>query len=292
MRYKMEISFSETTNKLEVDCPNVGSIAETVLNDDKINDQLYDIYGDEISNAMDAYEKEPLGYCDEYYIHKLVYDAAYKYCDQLILAVRFDVKSEGKSIVTPQLKEQINRALKEKFYYFIERREVSEQSCIDEGSAFLACLNCFLSSGKWQFGLEKTDETVLPVEQWPEPVIEGRNIWWKDNNEILKPKVWFGLEGTKPSDFWVIYGTINDLENKSLNEFFDDDDMIFNNLGFSYAHYVWMFVEGGCDSPNISKIMKRCPIDFSDEDEPEVTLQRINKFFLEQYKKYRYGNKK
>ena len=40
MRYKMEISFSETTNKLEVDCPIVGSIAETVLNDDKINDQL------------------------------------------------------------------------------------------------------------------------------------------------------------------------------------------------------------------------------------------------------------
>ena len=61
MRYKMEISFSETTNKLEVDCPNVGSIAETVLNDDKINDQLYDIFSDEISNAIEAYEKEPLG---------------------------------------------------------------------------------------------------------------------------------------------------------------------------------------------------------------------------------------
>lgn len=178
MRYKMEISFSETTNKLEVDCPIVGSIAETVLNDDKINDQLYDIFCDEISNAMDTYEKEPLDSFDEKYIHKLVYDAAYKYFDQLILAVKFDVQGENKSIVTPQLKEQICQALKKKFYYFIEWREVSEQSYIDEGTAFLACLNCFLSSGKWQFGLEKTDETVLPVEQWPEPVIEGRNIWW------------------------------------------------------------------------------------------------------------------
>ena len=73
---------------------------------------------------------------------------------------------------------------------------------------------------------------------------------------------------------------------------FSEDVMHLYDLGFSDSHWIWMFIECGCVGPNISKIMKTCPIDFSDEDEPEVTLQKINKFFLEQYKKYRYGNKK
>ena len=109
-------------------------------------------------------------------------------------------------------------------------------------------------------------------ENWPIPQKDG--TWINDDGEVMYPRILFGLKDKATDDeMWIIDGSNIKFwfNEKNANCYIESDN---NELVNAYRGYL----------PNINKIREKCPINLDPADTPESIKEKIQAFFIEQYK--------
>jgi hypothetical protein len=188
----------------------------------------------------------------------------------------------------------------------IAQRSQIENGIIDAGELIIAMLKNFLTNGRWQYGFQCSDGTIIAdVSDWPEPIIETDTPTWKVGDEPLNPVVWFGLKDEVPIECWTLdksperfdllklYNSPSTTEPSLIerwnsfwfNGFWAIDwNALFDNNGD--AHITWMFAECGMDGPDgeFVSVKEACPIDLDRNDTSKDIMHKIDYFFLEKWK--------
>ena len=134
--------------------------------------------------------------------------------------------------------------------YWVRNREETEQGNIDAGNAMIEGTQQFIDEGIWQYA-------------------------WTRAGETKKALIWFGLEGEKPEEGWVLniepdpdtgktwqdYWFNNDWENRVP----DDEGML------DY----WMGMECGDYLPPMEEVLETCPIEVNKQDDYESLTGKV-----------------
>ncbi len=135
-----------------------------------------------------------------------------------------------------------------------------------------ASISKFVKESRWHFALQNGKEIIEDVKKWVPPKKDG--LWVNEDGSFMYPVVWFGLEGEDPEDLWT-------LDGNNMDFWFNEDSTKY------YLDYNW---EGhiGCYEgylPDMKAIREKCPILIEADDTPDSIDEKIQAFFIEQYKK-------
>lgn len=152
------------------------------------------------------------------------------------------------------------------------------------GSYIEDCLMGFERQSRWHFGLQKQNGQIEEdVSQWPAPYEEEGRYRWTTQGSKLKPIIWFGLSDTVPDSNWVLWTNNNSINNLW---FLDSDwevmEALIQNVNDSFL--IWYTAECGCYAPNMNSILRECPVAVNAEDSAQIIADKIENFFLNQWK--------
>ena len=146
----------------------------------------------------------------------------------------------------------------------VNSREDDCQSSIDVGEAMIRSMEKYVSSASWHYD-------------------------WISEGDEKKPTMWFGLDGEKPEEgwllnietdpetgndwksFWLCYDSWEDWQNRV-----PDADSIF---------LTWMTAECGISLPPLEDVLKTCPIEVDEQDDYETLTRKITGLPQERDKK-------
>ena len=134
----------------------------------------------------------------------------------------------------------------------------------------------FIRDGEWLFGLrdDKNHCEIENPEEWPAPKADG--TWIDEDGNELHPLIWYSINRPGVSEFedpWVLNG-------KNLDFWLSGSGAYF--LEYSYDGHA------GCYSgkiPCMKELREKCPVKLEDDDTPESLKEKIQAFFVEEYRK-------
>ena len=165
----------------------------------------------------------------------------------------------------------------------IDDRMICESWDSDLSYAINADLMNFAEISRWQFGLASSENIISDVCEWPAPKKEDSHIVWATNDEVLIPTIWFGPIGSKPLPHWSI---TEETKSAELSFWFleDSEEILYNVVTDCYNSFIiWYLAECGLDTPELSEIIKDCPVQFYENDSDNEIKEKVSSFFLEYY---------
>ncbi len=213
---------------------------------DFIVEKFQSFYDDAMSQGGASMNPDGIYIYDD--IYDDIYDSAYQYladhADELgMLLIDSESKAEIRLTVADYLKE------------VIDSRSECEACLVDVSEAISADSVDFVENGKWHAGL----------------------IAWEGLDSV--PALWFGRVNDTPMRQWTITPYITPVE---FSFWFKDtnEDMLeavvdeFDTIG------VWYLYECGCDLPELTGLIRRCPVKLEKDDSSETIREKITTFFL------------
>ncbi len=299
MKYKVVFDFDDTYTQrsIDVECEHVENISDTIVNNCDVRNQIRVQFDDIINGIVEAYKRngDPVaGEIGTYEAGETIYFVYLpEYLSNVEEKIQVTIVCKEKIEVSPDIKDKIIWALDYCLCDMIDNRGTSDQGDVDATAVIIACINNFIAQGSWHFGLTNYEITydsriITDVKQWPKPVKMGKTVTWVKDQVSLKPVLWFSPINfyLHTANYWSIWGTKEDLmENKSI--WFP---LSKNTLGATDIDADWVS-KCGMDVPELDdKIIKQCPIALSEEDTVDSLLDKINKFFVDQYNKAHEGD--
>ena len=143
----------------------------------------------------------------------------------------------------------------------VNSREDDCQSSIDVGEAMIKGMEKYVASASWHYDLISEDEKKKPV-------------------------MWFGLDGEKPEEGWILNIEDNPDSGTSWKSFWFADDQWENRVPDADSVFL-IWVETECDLylPSLEDVLKTCPIDVNKQDDYEALTRKITNLIQERDKK-------
>ena len=135
-------------------------------------------------------------------------------------------------------------------------------------------LKRFVKESCWQIRFENNTHYIIGLENpnnWPSLKDDGT---WTSEEMVFRPRLWFGLKNEEPNSFWNLNGS-------DMKFWFDED----NDKYFIGRHSNWDVGRYRGYLPDMKAIRKSCPIQIEEFDTPESVKEKIQKFFIKQYRK-------
>ena len=128
-------------------------------------------------------------------------------------------------------------------------------------------LGKFVDRSEWHFALYKDGQYVEDAAKWPAPKEDGS--WIDGDGETMTPCVWFGNK----HDRW-------DLDGDNL-EFWQTGNPHGTVVEYGYDAFYGCY---GGGIPGFDDVVERCPVAINDKDTPESIEEKIQAFFVKQYR--------
>ena len=119
------------------------------------------------------------------------------------------------------------------------------------------------------------------MKQWPSPQKDGS--WTDADGTVLQPYIWFGINCNEPEDLWSLHG---DMSEEDIAFWFSEDPLeyIIENDEEIYSFFRGQAPKQEIDRPDMENILQKCPVSIDEEETPESIKEKIQQFFLEQYR--------
>lgn len=142
-------------------------------------------------------------------------------------------------------------------------------------------LKRFENEAGWHYALKKENGFIETVKQWPSPQKDGS--WIDADGTVLRPYVWFGVNGNEPEELWSLYG---DMSGEDIAFWFSEDPLeyIIENDEEIYSFFRGQAPKQEIDRPDMENILRKCPVSVDEDDNPESIKEKIQAFFLEEYR--------
>ena len=213
---------------------------------DYIVDKFQDFYSDVMSQGGATMNPDGIYIYDD--VYDAIYNSAYHYladhAEELEMLL-IDSRSGAKTPIN------VNDYFKE----IITDRAQCEACLVDISEAISYDSVDFAMNGNWQSGL----------------------ITWDGEQQL--PALWFGHVGSAPMRRWTITPGISP-DDYSFWFMATDEDMLeaivddFDSIG------TWYLYECGCEVPELTALIRRCPVKFEKDDPPEVIREKITSYVL------------
>ncbi len=135
-------------------------------------------------------------------------------------------------------------------------------------------LKKFVKESSWQIRFENDTHYIVDLENpnnWPSLKNDGT---WISEKIVFHPRLWFGLKDESPGYYWTLNGS-------DMSFWFEED----NEKYFISRHSNWDVGRYQGYLPDMKVIRESCPILMEADDTPESIKEKIQAFFVEQYKK-------
>lgn len=134
--------------------------------------------------------------------------------------------------------------------YWVRDREESEQGNIDAGHAMIEGTQQFIDEGMWQYA-------------------------WIQVGETKKALMWFGLEGEKPDEGWVLNIESDPDSGKNWQDYWFNNDWENRVPDDNGLLDFWMGMECGDYLPPMEEVLKNCPIEVDEQDDYESLTGKV-----------------
>lgn len=234
--------------------------------EEQVRKAIYDLYYPED-------EVKPTGHFDYYDVEKII--KGYIPYNENVEAALIAIDKENNIIETKTIK--VLEFLDNDPDYF---REYGVSEAVYQYIA--TALKQFENEAGWHYALKKENGYIETVKQWPVPQKDGS--WIDADGTVLQPYVWFGVKGNEPEELWSLYG---DMSEDDLAFWFSEDPLeyIIENDEEIYSFFRGQAPKQEIDRPDMENILCKCPVSIDEDDTPESIKEKIQRFFLEQYKK-------
>ncbi len=146
----------------------------------------------------------------------------------------------------------------------VNSREDDCQSSNDVGEAMIRSMEEYISSSSWHYE-------------------------WISESDKKKPMMWFGLDGEKPEEGWILNietDTVNGNDWKSFWFCKDSWEDWQNRVPDADSVFLtWMTAECGILLPPLEDVLKTCPIKVDEQDDYKTLGQKISDLLLDRDKK-------
>lgn len=226
----------------------IGSVIESNCEVIKefIVDKFQSFFDDAMSQGGTSMNLNGIYIYDE--VYDAIYDSAYQYladhADELgMLLIESETKTETHLNVADYLKDAI------------DSRAKCEACLVDVSEAISADSVDFVENGKWHAGL----------------------IAWEGMDSV--PALWFGRDNATPMRRWTItpFITPDDFAFWFIDA---DEDMLEAIVDEFDSIAIWYLYECGCELPELTGLIRRCPVQFEKDDSPETIREKINTYIL------------
>ena len=230
-----------------VDMP-IEAVIESNKEDIKefIVDKFQSFYEDAMSQGRVTMNPDGIYIYED--VYDTIYNSAYRYLADHADELEMTLIAPGTSTKT-----SINVAdyLKD----VIDSRAHCEASLVEISEAISYDSVDFVENGSWQAGL----------------------IPW--NGEELVPALWFGRDNATPMRRWTITPYITPVD---FSFWFKDadEDMLEAIMDEFDTISVWYLYECGCELPELTGLIQRCPVQFEKDDSPETIREKITSYLL------------
>ena len=211
-----------------------------------IVDKFQSFYDDAMSQGEASMNPDGIYIYDE--VYDAIYGSAYQYltdhADELgMLLINSETKAETRINVADYLKE------------VIDSRATCEACLVDVSEAISADSVDFVENGKWNAGL----------------------IPWEGADSV--PALWFARVNASPMRRWTITPYITQAD---FSFWFKDadEDMLEAVVDEFDTISVWYLYECGCDLPELTGVIRRCPVKFEKDDSTATICEKITAYFL------------
>ena len=215
---------------------------------------------------------KPMGHFDYYDVEKII--KSYIPYNENVEATLITIDKENHIIETKTIK--VLEFLDNDPDYF---REYGVSEAVYQYIA--TALKQFEHDAGWHYALKKENGYIETVQQWPVPQKDGS--WIDADGIVLQPYVWFGVKGNDPEDLWSLYG---DMSEDALAFWFSEDPLeyIIENDEEIYSFFRGQAPKQEIDRPDMENILRKCPVSVDEDDDPESIKEKIQAFFLDQYR--------
>ena len=129
--------------------------------------------------------------------------------------------------------------------------ELESQSTIDAAGAIKHGIEQFIASGSWHYD-------------------------WIYEGEQKKPIMWFGLNGEKPEEGWILNLEDNPDTGFTWKDFWFPDDGWTNRVPDADDYFIiWMEDECGDWLPSMMDVISTCPIEIDEQDDYRTLSEKI-----------------
>ena len=215
---------------------------------------------------------KPMGHFDYYDVEKII--KSYIPYNENVEATLITIDKENNIIETKTIK--VLEFLDNDPDYF---REYGVSEAVYQYIA--TALRRFENEAGWHYALKKENGYIETVKQWPVPQKDGS--WIDADGTVLQPYVWFGVKGNEPDSLWSLYG---DMSEDDLAFWFSEDPLeyIIENDEEIYSFFRGQAPKQEIDRPDMENILRKCPVSVDEDDDPESIKEKIQAFFLNQYR--------
>lgn len=140
-----------------------------------------------------------------------------------------------------------------------------------------ASLERFIKESTWNVSLRKGDYFILDVKKWPAPGEDGS--WIDKDGTELEPFIWFGDAG--PDTYNALWNIHPEMAEYYLGFWFSEEPLRYI-VEYDYSGHAGCY---GGFNPDITPIRENCPILLKKNDTIDTVKEKIQAFFVEQYKK-------
>ena len=233
--------------------------------EEQVRKAIYDLYYPED-------DVKPMGHFDYYDVEKII--KGYIPYNENVEATLIAIDKENNIIETKTIK--VLEFLDNDPDYF---REYGVSEAVYQYIA--TALKRFENEAGWHYALKKENGYIETVQQWPVPQKDGS--WIDADGIVLQPYVWFGVNGNDPEDLWSLYG---DMSEDDLAFWFSEDPLeyIIENDEEIYSFFRGQAPKQEIDRPDMENILRKCPVSVDEDDDPESIKEKIQAFFLNQYR--------
>ncbi len=234
--------------------------------EEQVRKAIYDLYFPED-------DIQPAGRFDYYDVEKII-NSRIPY-NENVEASLITIGKDGKIIETKTFK--ILEFLDNDPDYF---REYGVSEAVYQYIS--TALKRFENEAVWHYALKKENGVIEKAGQWPSPQKDGS--WIDADGTVLQPYVWFGVNGNGPENLWSLHGNMSEDD---VAFWFSEDPLeyIIENDEEIYSFFRGQAPKEEIDRPDMENILRKCPVSIDEDDTPGSIKEKIQEFFLEQYRK-------
>ena len=135
----------------------------------------------------------------------------------------------------------------------------------------------YVENSRWHYALrnDSTGAILDTPDIWPIPrnTVDGSS--WIVPGQRFSPILWFGPDNMPPLNPWTIDGALSPLF-KSEDTWTTIRSVLMDP---NDTFLIWYTGEKCCSAPDVSEILKKCPVQFSPKDDSRVVQEKTNQFF-------------
>ena len=191
---------------------------------------------------------------------------------------RYSLEGSGEEFMKLALEEARKIARKYQVIYTFTDVDKDEELCRSDLDIESMMMEWICSSGGDDGGSIRVGQAMINGMGRFQSAASWYAAWIADSNG-LKPIMWFGIDGEKPEEGWILNIPDDHETGSTWSTFwFCDDswgDWVQRVPDADNAFLTWVTVECAMSLPKLSDVLKTCPVVIDENDDYNTLTQKI-----------------